>query len=253
MKRALALLLLSTLAVAGPPMSQSDAEKSARSRWFEFELRAVPGGDWVAFTKAKEAKEKALLEEGRTHVSPRSGPVDDVGLRGRRLVQEEFEAVAKPREEEIQTLARKVLAALAKGDLETVAADCTMYDATATDRLELTRKYLQENKAALQKAAQLASTDGGVVVRGLSFESPAPERGMTGRVTLSFGPKAKVPPGTPSDRYPDVHQIELWWSGEVMPEANGPLHAAPTTPRPKSRWRFNQVVLPFSQRPVFLQ
>lgn len=247
------LALVVALALANPPMTQAEAEKLARSRYFEFELKDVAGGDWVAFLKSKEAKEASLLEEGRKNRSPRAGALDDAGLRGVRVLREEFEQVAKPREDELRSLARSVLEALAKGELESVAADCTMYDAKAADRLELTRKFLQENKAALQKAAQLAKTDAGDFAQALSFKSPAPERGMTGQVRIAFGPKVPAPKGTPRDRFPERHELELWWSGEVMPEANGDVNAAPTNPRPKSRWRFYQVILPWSQRPVMLQ
>lgn len=254
MRQVLPLLVVSTLALAGPPtMTQAEAEKVARGRWFEFELTGVTAGDWVAFVKAKEAKEKAQLEESRKRRSPRDGALDDTGLRAVRVLKEEFELVAKAREDEIHALARTVLDALARGDLEAVAADCTMYDATAPDRLALTREYLQENKAALQKAAKLAKIDAGQPATGLMFESPAPSRGMTGQVQISFGPKFPRPKGTPEDRYPEQHQLELWWSGEVMPEANGALNAAPTSPCPKSRWRFYQLITPYSQRPLYLQ
>lgn len=233
-------------------MTQADAEKHARTKWFEFELKDA-GTDWLAFVKNKESQDKAFIAEDRKNLTPRDGEPDDVGLRAMRALQVEFEQVAKPREDEIRAVARTMLEALAKGDLETVAADCTMYDAKATDRLELTRAFLKENKAKLQKAAKLAKTDAKDFGVALIFESPSPERGMTGQVRIAFGPKVPAPKGTPNDRFPDHHEIELWWSGEVMPEANGPVNASPTTPRPKSRWRFYQVITPWSQRPMYLQ
>ena len=52
-RAAIALLLL-----AGAP-AMTDAEKSARSKWFSFELAPVQTtfhGDWAAFVKAKEAE-----------------------------------------------------------------------------------------------------------------------------------------------------------------------------------------------------
>ncbi|MBL8912511.1 MAG: hypothetical protein JNM17_17595 [Archangium sp.] len=252
MKRVLLLLVVSTVALGAPPMTQADAEKYARAKYFEFELKDV-GTDWLAFVKNKEAKEKAQADEERKQESFPPRPTDDVGLRAVRVVQEEFTQVAKPREDEIRALAKTILEALAKGDLETVAADCTMYDATAKDRLELTRAYLKENKAKLQKAAKLFKPDASGFPITMFFEPPSPERGMTGQVRIAFGPKVPAPKGTPSDRFPETHQIELWWSGEVMPEANGPVNASPTSPRPKSRWRFYQVITPWSQRPLYLQ
>lgn len=253
MRRMLALTLVASLALGAPPMTQTDAEKLARARWFEFELTDVPGGDWLAFVKAKEAKEAAQLAEDKKQLSPRDGPLDDTGLRAARALQDEFELVAKVREDEIRAVARATLDALARGELEAVAADCTMYDAKAADRLGLTRAFLKEHKAELQKAARLASTDAGTFATQLDFSSPAPERGMTGQVRVSFGPKVPAPKGTPKDRFPDHHQVELWWSGEVMPEANGAVNASPATPRPKSRWRFYRVITPWSQRPMYLQ
>jgi hypothetical protein len=74
---------------------------------------------------------------------------------------------------------------------------------------------------------------------------------MPGMVTISFGPA----PRPPKDRelYPPTHELVLWWSGEVMPEANGPCHAAPTTPKPASRWRFHQLLTPYSQQRRYLE
>ena len=56
-----------------------------------------------------------------------------------------------------------------------------------------------------------------------------------------------------TELYPPTHELELWWSGEVMPEANGPHHATPTTPTPKSRWRFYRLLTPYSQQRRYLE
>jgi hypothetical protein len=74
---------------------------------------------------------------------------------------------------------------------------------------------------------------------------------MVGQVSIPFGPEA--PPPKDRDLYPARHQLELWWSGQVMPDANGPLHPAPSREKPVSRWRFYQVVSPYSERPMMLQ
>jgi hypothetical protein len=88
----------------------------------------------------------------------------------------------------------------------------------------------------------------------LSFNPPSPNRGMVGQVKVAFGPPAVRPKGARPDSFPIRAYLELWWSGQVMPEANGPLHAAPRadTPSP-GRWRFYAVVAPYSRTPMFLQ
>lgn len=255
MRLVLAILLVtSSLSFAGPPMTQQEAEKLARAQWFEFELEEVKTtwkGDWVAFVRAKEAKERALDEEAKKQSSLDEPNLPARELRARRVLQEEFTAVAQKREDELRALARKVIEAMAKGDLETLAADCTMYSSTAPDRLALTRKYLEGSRAKLQAAAKLVKVDAGDFAVDLQFESPEPEAGMTGQVLISFGPKAAPPKD--KDLYPERHQLEFWWSGEVMPDANGPRNASPTSPRPVSRWRFHQLITPFSLRPMLRQ
>lgn len=236
-------------------MTQQAAEQQARAQWFEFELGEVKTdfkGDWVAFVKAKEARERAADEAG-VKQDALDGPVTATVVRARRALRAEYELVATQREDEVRALAKQVIEALQRGDLEPLVADCTMYDAKAKDRAELTRKYFAEHKAAWQKAAKLVKTDAPDFARDLQFEGPSPERGMTAQVMVSFGPSVPRPKGEKArDLYPERHQLELWWSGEVMPDANGPVHASPTTPRPKSRWRFHQLVLPYSLKPGFL-
>lgn len=254
MRLLLLAVFVAPLCFAGPPMTPEQAEQEARARWFGFELDEVKTdfkGDWVAFVKAKEARERRLDEEG-LKAPVRDGPARTAkDVRALRALRMEYEQVATKREDELRALARLAIEAMQRGDLEPLAADCTMYDATAKDRAELTRKFFAEQKVAWQKAAKLAKVDAPDFARDLEFEGPSPETGMTAQVRISFGPKAERPKGEKGrDLSPERHQLELWWSGEVMPDANGRLNAAPTTPRPKSRWRFHQLVLPYSLRPM---
>jgi hypothetical protein len=241
------LSLSLVILLAGAPMTPKEAEQFARATWFEFELGDVK--DWVAFVKAKQAKELALTVAGRTEHHRGEGKLSDAELRARRALQQEFDEVAKKREPELRALARTILEAMAKGDFEPAIADCAMYSITASNRLELTRKYFEEHKAPLQAAAKTAKPED--FAGELDFESPSPETGMTGMVRLSFGPKGAPPKD--KELFPERAQVELWWSGEVMPNANGPRNPSPVSPKPASRWRLHQVILPYTLRPTYLQ
>jgi hypothetical protein len=237
------------IAFAGePPMTQDAAEKLARSRYFAFELAPVKAsfkGDWVAFVKQKEADEAAAAKAW----SPPRGLAGTPEMnRGHRALAAEFELVARERTDEVKALAKQVIDAALSGNLEPLVADCTMVDASAKDRADLTRKHFKAQAAEWKKAAKLAGTDLGASVR---FTQPNPATGMPAMAHLSFGPPATKPKD--GELYPARHEIELWWSGEVMPEANGPVHVAPTSPAPASRWRFHELVLPYSRRQMHLQ
>lgn len=244
-----AVVSWSLVAVAGDaPMSQKAAEVLARSRYFDFELAEVRAGDWLAFLKQKEADEQAAAASwrpprGGADLEPKDSPSPG---RAQRALQAEFELVAKAREDEVRALAKQVLGAARSGALAPLAEDCTMYDATAKDRLALTQKHFAEQAAAWKKAAALATGD-----FDLQFTPPRPETGMPGKAFVSFGPEAKAPKS--GARFPPRHQVELWWSGQVMPEANGPLRAAPAATPPKSRWRFHDLVLPYSREHLGLE
>lgn len=250
---AVVALLCCLPAFAGDaPMTQKDAEAFARRRYFAFELAPVHAtykGDWVAFVKRKEADEAAAAAawhppRGGVNVEPEDSPAPG---RAQRALRAEYELVARVREDEVKALAKQVLDAARAGKLEPLVEDCTLYDATAKDRAELTRKHFAEHAAAWKKAAALAEAE----LADVRFEGPAPERGMPARAYVSFGPKAKAPKS--GERFPERHQVELWWSGEVMPEANGPLRAAPGAEAAKSRWRFHDLVLPYSRQHFGLQ
>ena len=159
--------------------------------------------------------------------------------------------MATKRTEEIRAKAKAVIAALQKGEVESLIDDCVMYDAAAPDRRELTRKDLLEHKAELTKMAKLADPNAADFAARPHFVPPSPERGMTGQLLIELGPPGRPPKD--KDRYPERHQLELWWSGEVMPEANGPLRSTPAAQPPASRWRFYALHAPYSLRRVYLQ
>ncbi len=250
-----AALALSTPTFAGAPMKVTTSpEATARARYFAFELEPVQSefkGDWAAFLAHQQAEEARLDEEARrTPPSSRYGaaPTGEQA-RALRALSAEFQQVAMRRTDEIRALARRVLTALRQGDVAAVVDDCAMYDATAPDRAALTLKWLAEHRAELMALAKLAPLEDARFGEALVFTSPSPSTGMTGQVSLYFGPTPKDDP----QRTPYRHQLELWWSGEVMPEANAPLHARPAPKPPKSRWRFYALTAAQSRQQMYLQ
>ncbi len=157
------------------------------------------------------------------------------------------QANAWKQEKEVRAHARRILLALQNGDAESLADECVMYDATANDRRALSRKYLEENKSALQAAARTADVNAADFAKDLEFSAPNPAAGMPGRVTIPFGPEVAAPAN--KQLFPSRHELELSWSGPLMPEANGPVHATPPPGSKRGRWRFYQVVMPYSQTP----
>lgn len=257
MLRAPALVILScALFTSSVHAEPSELERKARARWFEFELAPViakHGGDWARVTAELEAADEALLSEVKKHPS---GMFDMritlEGVRSGHLSQREFVEVAQARRAEIIALARSVILAIQQGELDPLAEDCTMYDAKAKDRRELSRAYLREHKAAFRKAVAGIDPMAPDFGRDLEFVNPLPETGMVGQVLVPFG-KPYPSKKRNDERYPDRHQIELWWSGEIRPEANGVMFSAPgDRPRPKIRWRFYDLVLPYSRKPSYL-
>lgn len=243
-----------TVPSVDPEVAQAEAR--ARAAWFPFELTPVQttfGGDWAAFYRAKRAEEDALARDWQTHAaeyahrSYQLGSADEV--RGARVLQQEFELVARTRTDELRERAAAVLAEIAAGTFDGLARDCVYYGGPDREKLCLAR--LVENKAALVRAA--GHFDPAVGFDSIDFEAPEPATGMVGQATLSFGPEVPAPTGS-GNRYPSRHQVELWWSGQVMPDANGPVHHAPVTPgAAEGRWRFYEVVLPYSRKPSLRQ
>lgn len=243
-----------TAAAAPAPVPVSEAEQHARARWFPFELAAVDrehGGDWAAFVAAKQAREDALdaawQDEARRYGEffPLRSAED---VRAVRVLFEEWEQVATADRDAVVAEARRVLALLQAGALDELARDCVHYSADAPDRVELCAAMLRERGAEL--AAAVRGIDpASLEPDALEFSSPEPEAGMTGQVVIPFGTPAPAP--SDPDLYPSTWQIELWWSGQVMPEANGPRHARPLAPdQPAGRWRFYDLVAPYSRAPV---
>jgi len=251
----IALSLCLPLAGSGwaEPPAQSVAERNARARWFDFELEPMVKkwkGDWAQVIAAKQAEDDKLAKQWKPADDP-TEPHSPLAARAQRVLQAEFVEIAQQRKDEIRALAKRTLLALQKGDIESLVDDCTMYDAKAKDRRELTRAYLREHRRELQAAAMAADVNAADFAQELQFSAPDPSRGMTGQVTIPYGKKAKKPKNP--ELYPERHELELWWSGEVMPEANGPVHPAPVAgEKPAMRWRFYQVIKPYSMKPTYL-
>jgi hypothetical protein len=260
---ALCALLLATCAlVAGnsraeAPMKQDEAERIARERWFDFELAPLVArlhGDWAQIVAQKQAEDDRLAKAWHPS-DDMEAPRTAAQARAQRVLQQEFVAVAQTRQVEIRALARRVILALQKGDVDALVDECVMYDGTAAERRALTRTFLHEQKPALQRAARLADANAADFATALSFRKPSPSTGMVGQVAIAFGPTVAAPKDAArEDLYPKRHEIELWWSGQVMPEANRPLRPAPgRADKPVSRWRFYRVVMPYSLRPRMLE
>ena len=243
-------------------MDAKHAETQARKRWFDFELREVATryhGDWLAFFRAKQAEDDARsqadLDKALKHPSPRAiNPTDATQARALRVLQEEWRLVAQPQTQAIIAEARRVLAALQAGDLAAVARDSVAFAASAPNRYALALAQLREQQPLLNQVLRAYRARNASFGADLDFIPPAPARGMVGQVRVSFGPAAARPKEARRDSYPARAYVELWWSGQVMPEANGPLHAAPRdgTASP-GRWRFYAVVTPYSRTPMYLQ
>jgi len=197
----------------------------------------VVGLTWLAL---------AAPERARADLGGLEAPHSPEQARAQKALQAEFDEVARPQVAEIRAHARRILSLLRKGDIEPLVDECVMYGGNAKDRRELTRKYLLEHRDELQRMALLAELDTPDFAEALRFSSPAPERGMVGQVAIPFGPT----PPRPKDRRlaPDHHQLELWWSGQVMPEANGAVRVPPAGTKRSGRWRFYKLVAPYSQR-----
>ena len=166
-------------------------------------------------------------------------------------LQKEFDDVAHKQEDVVRAHAKRIVLALQSGDVEALVDECTMYDVTAKDREQLTRKYLLEHKAEMQAAVKGIDVNAADFASELEFGSPEPEAGMTGYVIIPFGPEAPRPADAEARCYPTRHQIELSWSGPLMPDANGPaLERAPKGSTP-GRWRFYQLVTPYSRKPMY--
>lgn len=179
------------------------------------------------------------------------GPHSPQQAKAWQALQKEFEDVARKQEKEIRAHARRILLALQQEKIEALVDECDLYDATAKDRRALTRQYLEEHKAELKAAAMTADLDAADFAKELQFRSPQPEAGMTGKVSIPFGPVAPAPKDKRRD--PPRHELELSWSGPLMPEANGAVHATPPSGSKPGRWRFSQVVTPYSRTPTYLQ
>jgi hypothetical protein len=241
-----------TPAKKGVPMDPKTAEALSRQAWFDFELTEAASkhhGDWVAFHSAKQAEEDSLAkhwEKNKEEFQNLRSPIPSAGYaRSLRVLHLEFETVARIQEKEIVAEARRVLIALRNGDIEALVEGSVKYDRKSPEWKQYTRKDLADRKAQLVKAAKLINAESAGFGSELEFEAPSPYRGMVGQVSVPFGPRYPRKPGSLSR--PERHAIELWWSGQVMPDANGPLFSAPKSSVPVvGKWHFYDLVLPHS-------
>lgn len=184
----------------------------------------------------------------------RGGPASPEQARAWNALSREFEEQVKPREAEVRAYARQIVLALQTWQIDSLVEECVMYSANVKDRAGLTRRYLEEHKRELQDAVKQVDVNAPGFARELQFRLPEPSTGMQGQVSIPFGPKVPPPQSQTKDneRYPSRHELELWWSGPLMPNANGPVHATVPPGSKPGRWRFYQLVLPYSHTPTHL-
>lgn len=235
------------------PALASEAERRSRALWFPHELAAVDaefGGDWQAFYDAKLAREAALDAAWEDHRDYRFDYrlSSAEAVRAMRMLHEEWE-VARADEAAVTVEAQRVLLALARGDFEAAVADCVGY--SAADRVARCLAALEARRAEITAAVR--GIDAATLGSAGRWFTDQDEAGMTGQVVIAFGDAARAPANAERDElYPETWQIELWWSGQVMPEANGPRHAHPLEPgQPAGRWRFYDVIAPYSREPTY--
>ena len=230
-------------------MDKIAAESLAKKTWFDFERQEVASkyhGDWLAFHQAKLAEDEALTAQAMQteHIRDRYLPKTAQQVRARRVLQEEFEKVAKTKATEIVVEARRVLLALARGEVEAVADSCILYD-PGPNRRQLTLDFLNAHKEELRAAAK--TFDDKDFGKSLHFDQPDPSTGQVGKVHVAFGPMAKRPANAKPGSYPSRSEIELWWVGQVMPEPNGSLYPSPHPGVPSpGQWRFHRLTTPYS-------
>jgi hypothetical protein len=245
-----ATCIVDTANATEKPMDNTAAEALARSTWFDFELGEVTSryhGDWLAFYRAKRAEDAALTQARQTyHVREWYLPKTPKQVRARRVLQEEFEQVAKTKTAEIVAEARRAVAALARGDIETVAELCIGYE-EGPKRRQRTRDFFNAHREELLTAANALTASDRDFGKALYFEKPDPATGQVGRVHVQFGPTVTRPASARPNSYPSGSEVELWWLGQVMPEPNGKLYSSPHPSAPSpGHWRFYQLTTPYS-------
>jgi len=212
------------------------------ARWFDFELADLArfGGDlerfaaWKADELARlEAEEVIWYEGGGATLS-----TDD--KRACQLLALELERVAAPLAEHLIDTARRIAAAITSGELDWVIDDCVMYS-PVPDRAALTRRAFEHDRALMRSVA--AVIDG---AHALELRPAEPASGMPAWAAVWFGPIVPAPePPRPTCDWHARYGMEFWWSGQVMPAANGPRFTRPGPDRPPpGRWRFYRCVAP---------
>jgi hypothetical protein len=187
----------------------------------------------------------AAVASAGPHIQPRSAAQG----RAWKALDREFEERVKPSEKALRAYAKKILRALQAGNIDYLVEESVMYS-PGKDRVKLTREYFEQHKAELQAAAKLADAEAPDFAEHAEFESPEPEAGMPARAHIYFGPKVDPPPAAKRNAFPPRHRLDFYWSGPLMPEANGPVHETPPAGAKPGRWRFDQVTMPYSLTPV---
>jgi hypothetical protein len=167
---------------------------------------------------------------------------------GLHLLNLEYERVVRPSMAQLPGEARRIAGAIVRGDLEMLAAECTRYS-PGPDRLAYTRETLAEELAMMKQVAALVDKPPMIELR-----PPSPQTGMVAQADVMFGAVQKPRGKRENMTWHARHGIELWWSGQVMPEANGPRFTSPGRDRPPpGRWRFYRCFAPRWEPNVYLE
>jgi len=218
-------------------MDAITAENLSRKAWFAFELEPVTqiyANDWVRFYHEKKEKEdarRAEWEKRGPHLLPDQIEVTSYDqMRAAALLQEEFERVVKKQADKAYEVAEHNMMELKRENYHAVAENCVMYSADSAERIALTVDYLKSQRTLISEVLAIFERENGQFPKSRSnekypwtkegeqsdsgiFWEPDPWAGMPAKALISIGTEG--------------HEIELWWSGPVMPNANGPRYATP--------------------------
>ncbi|MDH5178237.1 MAG: hypothetical protein OEZ39_16900 [Gammaproteobacteria bacterium] len=213
------------------------AEAQSRQLWFGFELDPVEleyQGDWTSFYQDKLAEETALKQEWEKHgveILPHNITIESYEeARAIRLLDEEFQRVVVWQKDSARTFATQVLALLKNRNYPALAGQSGIIDASASDRLALSEQLLREKQPTYKKAV-FEFEQCQHRLTHIHFVEPEPHAGMPAKAEVTIGE---------SD-----YRVELYWSGPVMPHANGPKYAKPEqTISQSGHWLFSHMITP---------
>jgi len=234
------------------PAVEKEAEELARKLYYHFELDCVQTtfkGSWKTFLDCKTKLEKkfdvAVALDTKKGKYQGKGPHISRSDRRFRVLEMEYKKVARMMTKEIRETAAAILVALKEENLDFFADNC----ANETGK----REWLRKNMEMHRTFAEAFNPKEGFSNESLA--APDLDFGKPASIRLSFGEKIQRPANIGSNMYPEYREIELWWSGQVMPAPNAVAFAHPTAPHITSvgKWKFSNIILPYSKNSSGMQ